>query len=118
MEVQVFGIQKHHDVRKALRFFLERRVRVHFVDLNERPASKGELRRFAHRFGVGRLIDSASKRYAELGLSAVRYDDMRWLATLANEPLMLVLPLVRFEHKLTVGLAEREWGAWVEESKT
>ena len=118
MEVQVFGIQKNQDVRKALRFFAERRIKVHFVDLKERPASKGELQRFAQKFGIGALIDRASRRYAELGLGAGRYDDARWLAMLSDEPLLLVMPLVRFGNRLSVGLADPEWVTWMEQEKT
>jgi arsenate reductase len=57
MEVQIFGIKKSPDTRKALRFFAERRVKAHFVDLQERAASPGELKRFAQKFGVEALID-------------------------------------------------------------
>ena len=46
MEVQIFGVKKSADTRKALRFFAERRIKTHFVDLNERAASPGELKRF------------------------------------------------------------------------
>ena len=44
MDVQIFGVKKRADTRKALRFFAERRVKTHFVDLQERPASPAELR--------------------------------------------------------------------------
>jgi arsenate reductase len=47
MEVQVFGVKKNAETRKALRFFSERRIRTHFVDFMERAASAQELRRFA-----------------------------------------------------------------------
>jgi len=114
VDVQIFGIRKNQDVRKALRFFSERRVTTHFVDLKERAASPGELQRFVQKFGIGALIDKASRRYAELGLGTVRYDDARWLTKLAEEPLILVMPLVRCQHKVTVGLAEREWQAWLD----
>lgn len=117
MDVQLFGTHKNADVRKALRFFSERRVKVHFVDLRERAASRGELQRFAQRFGVGALIDKESRRYAELGLGVVRYDDERWLEKLVDEPLVLRVPLVRFQHKVTIGLAEGEWASWVETAK-
>jgi arsenate reductase-like glutaredoxin family protein len=117
MEVQVFGTQKNQDTRKALRFFSERRIKVHFVDLNERAPSKGELQRFAQRFGVSALIDKSSRRYAELGLGAVRYDDSRWLEKLAEEPLVLALPLVRWQQKVTIGLAEPDWKSWAEAAK-
>jgi arsenate reductase len=114
VEVQVFGVKKNADTRKALRFFAERRVKTHFVDLTERAASLGELKRFAQKFGVTSLIDRDSKRYAELGLAHARYSDDRWLDKLVDEPLLIRIPLARFANRLTVGLAEAEWKAWVQ----
>jgi len=109
----VFGTRKSAETRKALRFFAERRVKTHFVDLDERPASLGELRRFAQKFGVSALVDRASRRFAELGLGAARLSDDRWLERLAEEPHLLQLPLVRQQQRLTVGVAEAEWRTWV-----
>ena len=113
MEVQVFGVRKSADTRKALRFFAERRVKTHFVDLDERAASLGELKRFAQKFGVGALIDSTGKRFKELGLQSARLPDERWLTKLVDEPLLLRTPLVRQSHRLTIGLAEDEWQSWL-----
>ena len=113
MEVQIFGTRKSADTRKALRFFAERRVKTHFVDLAERPASRGELNRFAQKFGVTALIDQDSRRYAELGLAHARLSDERWLERLAEEPLLLRVPLARFAHQLTIGSAEDVWREWV-----
>ena len=79
MEVQIFGIRKSPETRKALRFFAERRVKTHFVDLQERAASPGELRRFAQKFGVEALVDRGSRRFADLGLGAARLSEERWL---------------------------------------
>lgn len=117
MEVQIFGTSKSQETRKAQRFFAERRVKVHFVDLKERAASKGELRRFSQRFGLTALIDKRSRRYQELGLGVVRYADDRWLEQLVEEPQVLVQPLVRWQHKVTIGLAEAEWKQWIETAK-
>lgn len=122
MEVQVFGIKKSADTRKALRFFSERRVRTHFVDLDERPAAAGELSRFAQKFGVDALIDRESKAYAELGLKQARMSDDRWLEKMIDEPRLLRMPLVRqLGHQgaagLTVGLAEKDWKQWIEHTK-
>lgn len=114
VEVQVFGTQKSQDTRKALRFFSERRVRVHFVDLKERAASRGELMRFVQKFGVSALIDKESNRYRDLGLGVVRYSDERWIECLCDEPLVLRQPLTRFGNKLTIGYADTDWKAWVD----
>jgi arsenate reductase len=113
VEVQVFGTQKHRDTRHALRFWSERRVKVHFVDLTQRAASKGELQRFVQRFGLTALVDKGSRRYAELGLGASRLSDERWLQQLMDEPLLLVQPLTRSGTRLSIGLAETEWTAWL-----
>jgi arsenate reductase len=112
MEVQIFGIRKSPETRKALRFFAERRVKVHFVDLQERAASLGELRRFAQKFGVEALLDRQSRRFADLGLGAARLSEERWLDKLVEEPLLLRLPLVRRQQQLTVGDAEASWREW------
>lgn len=110
--VQIFGTTKSSDTRKAQRFFAERRVSVHFVNLAERAASLGELRRFAQKFGVQSLIDRDSRRFRDLGLGAAVLSDERWLATLVEEPLVLRMPLVRHGNELTIGLAEEAWRGW------
>ena len=56
MEIQIFGTKKSAATRKAQRFFKERRITVHFVDLTQRAASPGELRRFVQKFGTEALI--------------------------------------------------------------
>ena len=113
MEVQIFGIKKSADTRKALRFFAERRIKTHFVDLMERAASPGELRRFADKFGVGALVDREAKRLVELGLQHSRMSDVQWFDRLVDEPLLLRMPLVRSGSQLTVGAAEDQWNAWM-----
>ena len=113
VEVQVFGVRKSPATRGALRFFAERRVKTHFVDLMERAASPGELTRFARKHGVAALVDRDSRRFAELGLGAARYSDERWLTLLAAEPLLLRMPLVRFQEQVTVGEAEDVWRGWI-----
>jgi arsenate reductase-like glutaredoxin family protein len=116
MEVQIFGVRKSPETRKALRFFSERRIKAHFVDFAERSMSEGELKRFAQRYGVDALIDRDSRAFAELGLRHASLSEERWLEKLLDEPLMLRMPLVRQvgpgAKGLTVGLAEDEWRQW------
>jgi arsenate reductase-like glutaredoxin family protein len=113
MEVQVFGVQNDADTRKALRFFKERRVKVHFVDFKQRAPSPGELRRFFDRFGEERLIDRNAKRFAALGLQQAYYGNERWLEIASEEPLILKMPLVRSGNRVSVGLDEPGWRSWL-----
>jgi arsenate reductase (glutaredoxin) len=115
MEVQIFGVKKSADTRKALRFFAERRVHAHFVDLVERAMSEGELQRFIQRFGVDALVDRTSRRYEELGLRTANVSAGRWVDRLMDEPALLRMPLVRRLGQppdMTVGLAEDVWKEW------
>lgn len=114
MEVQIFGVKKSAETRKALRFFSERRVKSHFVDLMERAASLGELRRFAQKFGIAALVDRDSRRFNELGLRYAQLSDERWLEKLVDEPLLLRIPLVRNANQLTIGADESTWKTWTD----
>jgi len=116
MEVQIFGVKKSAETRKAQRFFSERRIRTHFVDLLDRSISEGELQRFVQRFGLDALIDRESKRYDELGLRHSTTSPGRWLDRLMLEPLLLRLPLVRRLGQppaMTIGLADQVWKEWL-----
>jgi arsenate reductase (glutaredoxin) len=113
VNVQVFGFKNCQDTRKALRFFSERRIAVHFVDLDERPASRGELRRFADKFGAGALIDRNHPRFRALGLHVAGDSPQRLLERALGEPRLLRTPLVRGDQRVTVGYAPDDWTAWL-----
>lgn len=113
MDVQVFGTKKCKETQKALRFFKERRVKVHFVDLRERAASAGELKRFEQKFGADALIDREGKRYRDRGLHVAHVTGARIVPMLVDDPELLVTPLVRYGSRLTIGLAEPEWRSWM-----
>lgn len=113
MEVQIFGVKNDANVRKAERFFKERRIKIHFVDFKQRAPSTGELRRFFQKFGEEQLIDREAKRFKALGLQASYYGDDRWLEIACDEPLILRQPLVRSGNHLSVGSAEDQWKEWV-----
>ena len=114
MNVQIFGFQDCQATRKAQRFFAERRIAVHFVDLDERPASKGELRRFAERFGPAAVVDKESAAYKAMGLRVALDSPQRLLERALATPRLLRTPLVRNGPKVTIGHTPDEWQAWVD----
>ena len=115
---QIFGFNDCQDTRKARRFFSERRIPVHYVDLDERPASMGELRRFEQKFSAAALIDRESRRFRDLGLRVRGDSPQRMLERALTEPRILKTPLVRSGTRLTVGYMPEEWRAWAEAEKT
>jgi len=87
---------------------------VHFVDLDERPASRGELRRFAERFGPAALIDREGARFKALGLRVSGDSPQRLLERALAEPRLLRTPLVRHGGKVSVGEAAADWQGWID----
>ncbi|HEV8402527.1 MAG TPA: ArsC/Spx/MgsR family protein [Candidatus Limnocylindrales bacterium] len=112
-DIQVFGRDDSAATRAALRFFRERRVVVHYVDLKKRPIAPGELDRFIRRLGGAALLDPASRPYRDQGLAHLSLDEAGIVARLRTDPRLLRLPLTRHGNDVTVGPDEATWAAWV-----
>ena len=117
VQAQIFGFNDCQDTRTAQRFFKERGVSVHFVDLNERPAARGELRRFAEKFGAAALIDRDGARFKALGLRVAGDSPERLLERALTEPRLLRTPLVRCGGRVAVGHAPETWQAWIDAAR-
>jgi arsenate reductase len=112
-DIQVFGRDDSPATRAALRFFRERRVVVHHVDLRKRPIAPGELRRFVERVGARALLDDTSSAYRDAGLGYLSMTDGDIVAKLHADARLLRLPLVRHGTEVTVGRDETTWTAWL-----
>ena len=111
--IQVFGMDDSPATRNTLRFFRERRIVVHYVDLRKKPIAAGELRRFTDRLGAAALLDTESRAYREQGLAYLSTDTSGITARLLADPRLIRLPLVRYGDLVTAGKAESTWKAWL-----
>jgi arsenate reductase-like glutaredoxin family protein len=111
--IQVFGLDDSNATRAALRFFRERRIVVHYVDLRKKPIAAGELRRFVDRLGVGAVVDPESRPYREQGLAYLATDAAGMTTRLLADARLLRLPLVRYGDDVTAGRDEAAWKAWL-----
>lgn len=111
--VQIFGVRDSAATRAAERFFKERGVAIHFVDLERKPLAPGEIKRFVQRFGLAALLDREGKAYAETGLGYLRLSEAELLGKIERDPRLLRLPLVRSAQGLSIGRDEVAWKAMV-----
>jgi arsenate reductase (glutaredoxin) len=112
--IQIFGLRRCADTRKAERFFKERGLAVQSVDLAQKGLSAGELRSVAQAVGgVEALIDRGGKRYADKGLRACAPTGPRIETALLEDPLLLRTPIVRQGARATVGFEPDEWKRWL-----
>ena len=111
--VQVFGLSSDQATRAAIRFFKERRIAIHEVDLKRKPIAPGELRRFVERLGASALLDTDGRAYRDAGLGYLRMGESEIVERLLADPRLLRLPLVRFGSEVSAGKAEATWKAWI-----
>lgn len=111
LTVQIFGVKNSPATRAAERFFKERRVGIHFVDLKEKPMSPAEIRRFVDRFGLAALLDTDGKAYVDAGLKYLKLSDPELLLRIEQDPKLLRLPMVRCGKLISVGHDEDTWKA-------
>ena len=112
-DIQVFGSSDSSATRAAERFFRERRVVVHYVDLRKRRIAPAELRRFVERLGAAALLDRSSRVYRDAGLAYLSLDEAGIVERLLADPGLLLFPLVRHGNEVTAGPAEATWTAWL-----
>src|SRR5262245_1504047 len=111
--IQVFGLDDSNATRAALRFFRERRIVVHYVDLRKKPIAAGELRRFTDRLGAAGVVDTEGRAYREAGLAFLATDAAALTQRMLADVRLLRLPLVRYGDEVTAGKAEDAWKRWL-----
>ena len=106
MAVQIIGTRKCRETQKTERYFRERNIQYHFVDLNQRALSPGELGSIIKAAGADNLIDTESKIYKKRGMAFMEFDPVE---ELAENPLLMKTPVVRNGNRAVVGFSPDEW---------
>jgi arsenate reductase len=115
MNIQIFGTRKNRASQKAERWFKERGIPYHFVDMKEKGISPGELDSVARFIQLSELIDEDSQSYKKRGLAYMEFDIRE---ELLEDPSLLKLPVVRNgKNDASLGLAEERWKQWIEEER-
>src|SRR5438094_385748 len=104
--VQVFGAPDSQATRAALRFFRERRIEVHLVDVTRKALAPAELRRFVDRLEPRAVADTASRAWQDAGLGYLRMEDAELAERLYADQRLLKLPLVRVGNAVAAGRDE------------
>ena len=113
MNVQIFGAKKCFDTKKAERFFKERRIKYHLIDMKEKGMSKGELSSVKSSVGINELINTKAKNYSKSNLGNIRSAEVKE-EILLKDVSLIVTPVVRNWKKATVGYKPEIWQEWID----
>jgi arsenate reductase-like glutaredoxin family protein len=110
MNIQIIGTKKSNNTKKAIRFFKERNINFHFMDLNERKISEGELSNILAKISADDLIDKESQSYKKRGFAYMQYDPVEEILEDNN---LMSTPVVRNGKEVTVGIDVEVWKQWI-----
>ena len=111
-DLQLFGHRKDRETQKGERWLKERRVPYHFVDVDAKPLSPGELDAVARAVGgAEKLVDEGSAEYKSGGWAHRAFDPREELLA---HPKLLKTPILRAAPRATVGFDETAWKALAE----
>lgn len=111
MNIQIFGVKKCFDTKKAERYFKERKIKYQFIDLNEKALSKGEFQSVKTSVDINNLINIKSKEYKNLNIENIRSNSIKE-ELLLNNPKLYKTPIVRNGKQATVGYEPDIWNKW------
>jgi len=111
MNIQIFGVKKCFDTKKAERYFKERKINYQFVDLSLLGLSKGELQSVKNSIGLKNLINQQAKDYKRLNMDRIISPGLQE-EILLNNPGLYKIPIVRNGKLATVGYQPTIWKDW------
>jgi len=105
--MQIYGTRKCKLTKKAERFFRDRGIKYHFVDLAEHTLSRGELDNIRRGIPMAEsLIDTKSPAFEKRGMKYMDYDE---LEEILADPFLLRTPIVREGSRVIAGDNEAAW---------
>lgn len=112
MNIQIFGKKKCFDTKKAERYFKERGIKYHFVDLLDKGISRGEFNNIKQVVGgYNNMLDEDCKDKNLLALFKYLSDEDKEEKML-EKPILIKTPIVRSGRQATVGYKPEVWKDW------
>lgn len=115
MNIQIFGKAKCFDTKKAERFFKERGIKYQYIDLKQKPMSRGELESVIKAVGgLDKVIDENSKSKNAALVKYLASDEAK-IEKILEDGLLLKTPIVRNGRQAAVGCQADIWEKWTKE---
>lgn len=104
--MQIIGTLKCRNTRKCRLWFDQRGISYHFVDLDKRALSPGELNAIAQNRKWDSLMDTEGKEWKTRQLEWKNFDPKE---ELLECPKLLKTPILREGREVIIGYNETEW---------
>ncbi len=111
MNIQIFGLNKCFDTKKAQRYFKERNIKFQYIDLSQKSMSRGELSSvLSNCESLEDLINPKSRHFEKSFINYVPYESK--IDKLLEDGELMKTPIVRNGRQSTVGYCPEVWKTW------
>ena len=110
MNIQIFGLSKSFDSKKAERWFKERRIKYQYIDLLKKGISPGEYRSIRQKVSFEDLVNTKCRAYEDLYMGYITREAAE--EKLLEYPELFNAPIVRNGKQATVGYHPEIWETW------
>ncbi len=113
LNIQIFGLTKCFDTKKAQRYFKERNIKFQFIDLAQKSMSKGELASVmsATNSTIEDIVNEKSKMYEKSYIKYLAGDEAK-IEKILEYGELLKTPIVRNGKQATIGYKPEIWKTW------
>ncbi|MDE5936356.1 MAG: arsenate reductase family protein [Ruminococcus sp.] len=112
MNIQIFGVRKCFDTKKAERYFKERGIKYQFIDMKEKGMSRGEFTSVMQAVGgIDEMINDKAKDKNTLMLIKYLSDSDKEEKLFENQQLIKT-PVIRNAKKAVIGYCPEIWKEW------
>ena len=109
--VQLYFYKRDFETQKIERWFSERGIALHRVDLTRTRMGKRELEAMQRQIGLPPLINAQSKAWKECAAHYTQ-DETTIMDALLEDPRRMQLPIVRQGTFFSLGYQPNEWATW------
>ena len=111
MNIQIYGLSKCFDTKKAERYFKERRIPFQRIDLAKVGLSPREFETVRNAVGLDAMINTKSKDFEASFIAHLAYEQ-DIVDKLFENPKLLATPIVRNGKQVTIGYHPEIWNKW------
>ena len=111
MNIQIYGMSKCFDTKKAERYFKERRIPFQRIDLAKFGLSPREFETVRKAVGLDAMINTKSKDYESSFIAHLAYEQ-DIIDKLFETPTLYATPIVRNGKHVTIGYHPEIWKDW------
>jgi len=111
LNIQIYGLSKCFDTKKAERYFKERRIPFQRIDLEKVGLSPREFETVRVAIGLDAMINTKSKDYEASFIAHLAYEQ-DVVDKLFENPKLYATPFVRNGKQVTVGYHPEIWETW------